>query len=169
MHTVKDTVSLLFLKKMIRRRLLAALAVAAALGFTVPAAASIPAVTPVAAVQLPATADRCCSGDANGDAEALPCGYPLEGGDRLARSSAALGDIDGDGTPDVAVGTSRDGDGANHAGAVYVLNLNADGTEKHTQKISAAYGMVMEWQTRSPKEASMPWKRKIVLGTLWVG
>ena len=98
---------------MIRRRLLAALAVAAALGFTVPAAASIPAVTPVAAVQLPATADRCCSGDANGDAEALPCGYPLEGGDRRARSSAALGDIDGDGTPDVAVGTSRDGDGAN--------------------------------------------------------
>ena len=56
---------------------------------------------------------------------------PLEGGDRLARSSAALGDIDGDGIPDVAVGSSRDGDGAKSGGAVYILHLNRDGTVKN--------------------------------------
>lgn len=104
-------------------------------------AATIPEVTPIAAIELPSTPDRCCSGDANGDAETLPCGYPLEGGDRFARSSAGGADIDGDGVPDVVIGSSRDGDGQHRAGAVYVLNLNADGTVKHTQKISATYGM----------------------------
>ena len=105
------------------------------------ASASIPEITVVAALQLPASLNSatCCSGNKNGDE--LKCGYPLEGGDRLARSSAALGDIDGDGIPDVAVGSSRDGDGAKSGGAVYILHLNRDGTVKNTQKISAEFGM----------------------------
>ena len=105
-------------------------------------AAEITGITPVAALQFPQTGDMCCSGDANGDD--MPCGYQLEGGDRLARSSTALGDLDGDNVPDVALGTSRDGDGAKSTGAVYVLNLNADGSVKHTQKISTKYGFQPE-------------------------
>ena len=102
-------------------------------------AAELTGITPVAATQYPQSGDMCCSGDANGDD--LTCGYQLEGGDRLARSSTALGDLDGDKVPDVALGSSRDGDGASKStGAVYVLNLNSDGSIKHTQKISAEYG-----------------------------
>ena len=52
----------------------------------------------------------------------------------------ALGDIDGDGVTDLAVGAHRDDDGASSAGAVYVLFLNTDGTVKAEQKISNAAG-----------------------------
>ena len=145
---------------MIRRRLLAALAVAAALFYRARGRVD-PRGDPGRRRAAPCDRRQVLLGDANGDAEALPCGYPLEGGDRLAQAVQRWAILVADGTPDVAVGTSRDGDGANHAGAVYVLNLNADGTVKHTQKISAAYGMADGVANPLSKEASMPWKRKM--------
>ncbi|MEM7271833.1 MAG: hypothetical protein AAF547_02030, partial [Actinomycetota bacterium] len=65
---------------------------------------------------------------------------PLDGSDSFGRSVAGLGDIDGDGIGDVAVGAFGDDDGGASRGAVYVLFLNADGTVKAEQKISSTQG-----------------------------
>ena len=51
-----------------------------------------------------------------------------------------MGDLDGDGTADLAVGATRDYDGVGQQGAVYMLFLNADGTVKSHQKISDTEG-----------------------------
>ena len=64
----------------------------------------------------------------------------LDSGDSFGDGVATLGDIDGDGVVDIAVGATSDDDGANAAGAVYVLRLNADGTVKAEQKIANATG-----------------------------
>ena len=53
---------------------------------------------------------------------------------------AALGDLDGDGVGDLAVGAPRDDDGGTDRGAVWVLFLNTDGTVKSHQKISDTEG-----------------------------
>ena len=66
--------------------------------------------------------------------------YELENGVRFGRSTAGIGDLDGDGVPDAAVGTSRDNDGERNAGAVYVTFLDKTGKIKAAQKISATYG-----------------------------
>ena len=55
-------------------------------------------------------------------------------------SVAALGDIDGDGVCDLAVGANRDGDGGFRRGAVWILFLNSDGTVDSHQKISDTQG-----------------------------
>lgn len=55
---------------------------------------------------------------------------------RVCRYSAGIGDLDGDGVPDVVIGSSRDSTGAKKAGALYVLFLNADNTVKSQAKIS---------------------------------
>ncbi len=65
---------------------------------------------------------------------------PLEPSDGFGRSVSAIGDLDGDGVVDLAVGADRDDDGFTDAGAVYVLFLNSDGTVKAEQKISATAG-----------------------------
>ena len=65
---------------------------------------------------------------------------PIEAGDQFGLGLAALGDLDGDGTPDLVVGAHQDDDGASAAGAVYVLFLNADGTVRAEQKISDTEG-----------------------------
>ncbi|MCP5027201.1 MAG: hypothetical protein GY929_13045, partial [Actinomycetia bacterium] len=65
---------------------------------------------------------------------------PLDDSDWFGRSVAGVGDLDGDGIVDVAVGAYRDDDGGSDRGAVYVLFLNADGTVKAEQKISSATG-----------------------------
>ena len=52
----------------------------------------------------------------------------------------SLGDLDGDGINDMAVGSPNDNDGGKAHGAVYILFLNSDGTVKSSQKISSTEG-----------------------------
>lgn len=64
----------------------------------------------------------------------------LDDWDRFGISIASLGDLDGDGVTDLAVGASYDDDGGDDRGAVWVLFLNADSTVKAHQKISDIEG-----------------------------
>ncbi|MEM9608233.1 MAG: LamG-like jellyroll fold domain-containing protein [Actinomycetota bacterium] len=64
--------------------------------------------------------------------------------DQWGRSLAAVGDVDGDGVPDIAVGTGLDDDGGSARGAVHLLTLNADGTVKWERKISDTQGRFTE-------------------------
>ena len=64
----------------------------------------------------------------------------LDDYDRFGSSVASLGDLDGDGVGDLAVGVVGDGDGGPLRGAVWVLFLNTDGTVKSHQKISDTQG-----------------------------
>ncbi|MCH8164582.1 MAG: FG-GAP repeat protein, partial [Planctomycetes bacterium] len=65
----------------------------------------------------------------------------LDDGDYFGRSVASLGDLDGDGASDLAVGiVNHDADDGSHSGAVWVLFLNPDGTVKSHQKISSTQG-----------------------------
>ena len=65
---------------------------------------------------------------------------PLSNDDQFGKSVTGLGDLDGDGVNDAAVGVYLDDDGGPDRGAVYVLFLNADGTVKAEQKISDTAG-----------------------------
>jgi len=60
--------------------------------------------------------------------------------DRFGRALAPLGDLDGDGVMDLAVGAFRDHDGGHGKGAVWILFLCRDGTVKGHQKISDVAG-----------------------------
>jgi len=65
----------------------------------------------------------------------------LDDGDALGcRGIAYLGDLDGDGTGDIAVGAPNDDDGWTDSGAVWIMFLNPDGTVKNHQKISRKQG-----------------------------
>jgi hypothetical protein len=64
----------------------------------------------------------------------------LDDFDDFGESSTNLGDLDGDGVPDIAVGAENDDDGGPERGAVWILFLNADGTVKAHQKISSTAG-----------------------------
>ena len=64
----------------------------------------------------------------------------LDDTDAFGISSTSLGDLDGDGVGDMAVGAFRDDDGGLDRGAVWVLFLNTDGTVKSHQKISDTEG-----------------------------
>ena len=69
-------------------------------------------------------------------------GFPsglLDAGDTMGNTSP-LGDLDGDGVPDVVVHAPIDDDGATSSGAAYVLFLYRNGTVKHVQKVSALEG-----------------------------
>ena len=55
----------------------------------------------------------------------------LDTSDRLGfLGLAAVGDVNRDGTPDIAVGAYLDDDGGSDRGAVYLILLNSDGTVK---------------------------------------
>ncbi len=64
----------------------------------------------------------------------------LDGQDYFGGSIANIGDLNGDGVIDLAVGAYRDDDGGENKGAVYILFLNSDGTVNDYQKISELYG-----------------------------
>ena len=64
----------------------------------------------------------------------------LDPGDQFGRSLAGIGDLDGDGIPDLAAGANFDDDGGMNRGAVWLLCLNRDGTVKRTSKISSLAG-----------------------------
>ena len=63
-------------------------------------------------------------------------GPSLQDGDWFGNTVESLGDLDGDGKPELAVGTWFDDTGGNSRGAVYVLELNSDGTVSSTSKIA---------------------------------
>ncbi len=67
-------------------------------------------------------------------------GPTLADGGSFGSSVTALGDVDGDGVGDVAVGAERDSTGGVYRGAVYVLRLNADGTVKASTKLASGTG-----------------------------
>lgn len=64
----------------------------------------------------------------------------LDNTDQFGASVANIGDLDGDGVTDIAVGARLDDDGGDGSGAVYILFLNNDGTIKSEQKISRTDG-----------------------------
>lgn len=64
----------------------------------------------------------------------------LDNVDEFGSSVAGIGDLDQDGVPELAVGAPGDDDGGSKSGAVWVLFLNADGTVKAQQKVSATEG-----------------------------
>ncbi len=64
----------------------------------------------------------------------------LDNEDRFGVSVANLGDLDGDGVVDLAVGAPLDDDGGNNPGAAWILFLDDDGSVKAHQKISNIQG-----------------------------
>lgn len=66
-------------------------------------------------------------------------GPALELGNSFGSSIAALGDINGDGVVDIAVGDPGDDTGGPNRGAVYIVRLNADGTARDTTRIASEY------------------------------
>ncbi len=62
----------------------------------------------------------------------------LDDGDRFGAALAGLGDADGDGIVDLAVGAPGDDDGGNDRGALWILLLQGDGMVKAHEKISAS-------------------------------
>ena len=60
--------------------------------------------------------------------------------DKFGRSVASLGDLDGDGIGDLAVGAFGDDTGGSERGAVYVLFPNSDGTIRRSTKIAHQTG-----------------------------
>jgi hypothetical protein len=69
---------------------------------------------------------------------------PLHDGDRFGSSLARLGDLDGDGTPELAVGAQQDDDGGLNRGAVWILFLRPDGTVRAETKLSAPSGLAID-------------------------
>jgi hypothetical protein len=64
----------------------------------------------------------------------------LDSGDQFGGACVSVGDLDDDGVQDVAVGAPGDDDGGANAGAVWILFMNANGTARDQQKISATAG-----------------------------
>ena len=67
-------------------------------------------------------------------------GSVLSATDYFGSSVANLGDLDGDGVVDIAVGIPHDDDGGFECGSVWILFLKTNGTVKSAQKISPIEG-----------------------------
>ena len=67
-------------------------------------------------------------------------GNVLPAGSAFGRSLALLGDLDGDGVQDLAVGADGWASGVPVGGTVWILFLNTNGTVKASQQISAGAG-----------------------------
>lgn len=65
---------------------------------------------------------------------------PLFNQDEFGRSVCSPGDLDGDGAPELAVGSPTDNTGGTRRGAVWVLFLRQDGSVKRAQKIAFGVG-----------------------------
>ena len=67
-------------------------------------------------------------------------GGSLDNKDRFGSAIADIGDVNGDGITDLAVGAPNDDDGSRNAGAVWILFMRMDGTVDAWQKISRDVG-----------------------------
>lgn len=67
-------------------------------------------------------------------------GGTLDDRDRFGAAATGLGDLNGDGVPDLATGAYLDDDGGSNRGAVWILYLNANGTVNDIRKISDTAG-----------------------------
>ncbi|MDQ3117416.1 MAG: FG-GAP-like repeat-containing protein [Verrucomicrobiota bacterium] len=67
-------------------------------------------------------------------------GGTIDPSDEFGSAVAGIGDVDGDGVPDIAVGSQWDGDGGLLRGAIWIIFLNADRTVRAEQKISGTEG-----------------------------
>jgi hypothetical protein len=68
---------------------------------------------------------------------------PLLDGDRFGAALAALGDLAGDGTVELAVGADQDDEGAQAAGAVWILSLGPDGRVVAQMRLGASAGLAL--------------------------
>jgi hypothetical protein len=64
----------------------------------------------------------------------------IDDDDRFGSAVAAIGDMNGDGIPDLAAGAPNDDDGADNAGAFWILMMQADGRVDGWQKVSESAG-----------------------------
>ena len=64
----------------------------------------------------------------------------LDSNDQFGHAVANIGDLNGDGVVDLAVGMPNDDDGGTDRGAVWILFMNSDGTVGSSQKISSDEG-----------------------------
>ena len=67
-------------------------------------------------------------------------GGNLDDNDRFGSAVADIGDVNGDGVPDLAVGAPNNDDGSDNAGAVWILFMRVDGKVETWQKISMNAG-----------------------------
>ena len=67
-----------------------------------------------------------------------PNGPALSNNDFFGRSVANLGDLNGDGIVDLAVGAHGDDAGGSSRGAAHILFLNSDGSVKSTVEINSS-------------------------------
>jgi hypothetical protein len=64
-------------------------------------------------------------------------GPNLSGGDSFGRQITRIGDFNGDGVEDLAVGADSDDTGGTNRGAVYILFMNSNGTVSSSVKIAS--------------------------------
>jgi hypothetical protein len=67
-------------------------------------------------------------------------GGNLNDDDRFGSAVADIGDVNGDGIPDLAVGAPNDDSGSENAGAVWILMMNVEGKVDAWQKVSNSAG-----------------------------
>jgi len=63
-------------------------------------------------------------------------GPTLTGGDNFGSSIVDIGDLDGDGVNDLAVGAGKDDEGGTNRGAVHIMYMNTDGSVDSTVEIN---------------------------------